>query len=180
MQISNAASSPTLTQPAQAGTGVASNVTTSNSGTAESSTSRASPSQDAAVNISAEGTAALAGDQGSTAASSTTTQTGTTSGDTTTDTDTDTDTDPDTATATATATADDTNSTNQSDSADDAANDGSVSGGTTSVSPLKSFAYGSLGLERPDQTQQETNSFYTAGRWLAAGITIGGLISLLV
>lgn len=174
MQISNAASSPTLTQPAQAGTGVASNVTTSNSGTAESSTSRASPSQDAAVNISAEGTAALAGDQGSTAASSTTTQTGTTSGDTTTDTDTD----PDTATATATA--DDTNSTNQSDSADDAANDGSVSGGTTSVSPLKSFAYGSLGLERPDQTQQETNSFYTAGRWLAAGITIGGLISLLV
>lgn len=174
MQISNAASSPTLTQPAQAGTGVASNVTTSNSGTAESSTSRASPSQDAAVNISAEGTAALAGDQGSTAASSTTTQTGTTSGDTTTDTDTD----PDTATATATA--DDTNSTNQSDSADDAANDGSVSGGTTSVSPLKSFAYGSLGLERPDQTQQETNSFYTAGRWMAAGITIGGLISLLV
>lgn len=156
------------------GTGVASNVTTSNSGTAESSTSRASPSQDAAVNISAEGTAALAGDQGSTAASSTTTQTGTTSGDTTTDTDTD----PDTATATATA--DDTNSTNQSDSADDAANDGSVSGGTTSVSPLKSFAYGSLGLERPDQTQQETNSFYTAGRWMAAGITIGGLISLLV
>jgi hypothetical protein len=48
------------------------------------------------------------------------------------------------------------------------------------VSPVKAFAYGALGLERPDQPQDERNSFYSAGKWLAAGLTIGGLISLLV
>jgi hypothetical protein len=47
------------------------------------------------------------------------------------------------------------------------------------VSPVKAFAYGALGLERPDQPHDERNAFYTAGKWLAAGITIGGLISLL-
>jgi hypothetical protein len=47
-------------------------------------------------------------------------------------------------------------------------------------SAVKSFAYGTLGLERPDQPEQDTNTSYTAGRWLAAGITIGGLISLLL
>jgi hypothetical protein len=118
--------------------------------------SSASPSQNAAVNISPEGTATLAGDQGST-----------TTSDTTTGTNTDTDTTS-------------TNGTSDKSSTDDPGNDASVSTSTTSVSPLKSFTYGSLGLERPDQTQQETNSFYTAGRWLAAGITIGGLISLFV
>ncbi|CAB3662102.1 hypothetical protein LMG24238_01728 [Paraburkholderia sediminicola] len=51
---------------------------------------------------------------------------------------------------------------------------------TTDVSAVKSFAYGTLGLERPDQPHEERNAFYTAGRWLAAGITIGGIISLLV
>ncbi|MFM0097843.1 hypothetical protein PQQ87_19670 [Paraburkholderia nemoris] len=51
---------------------------------------------------------------------------------------------------------------------------------TTDVSAVKSFAYGTLGLERPDQPHEERNAFYTAGRWLAAGLTIGGIISLLV
>ena len=50
---------------------------------------------------------------------------------------------------------------------------------TTDVSAVKLFAYGTLGLERPDQPHEERNAFYTAGRWLAAGITIGGIISLL-
>jgi hypothetical protein len=54
------------------------------------------------------------------------------------------------------------------------------SGGTTDVSPLKSLTYGTLGLERPDQSQDNRNPFYTAGRWLAAGLTIGGIISLLI
>jgi hypothetical protein len=45
---------------------------------------------------------------------------------------------------------------------------------------VQSFAYGTLGLERPDQHQEERNAFYTAGRWLAAGITVGGIVSLLV
>ncbi|WP_165848158.1 hypothetical protein [Paraburkholderia lacunae] len=49
----------------------------------------------------------------------------------------------------------------------------------TDVSAAKSFAYGTLGLERPDRPHEKHNAFYTAGRWLAAGITIGGLISLL-
>jgi hypothetical protein len=54
------------------------------------------------------------------------------------------------------------------------------SGGTTDVSPLKSLTYGTLGLERPDQSQDNRNPFYTAGRWLAAGLTIAGIISLLI
>lgn len=53
-------------------------------------------------------------------------------------------------------------------------------GSTSSVSAVKSLAYGTLGLERPDQPQQDRNTFYTAGRWIAAGLTVGGIISLLV
>lgn len=53
-------------------------------------------------------------------------------------------------------------------------------GSASSVSAVKSFAYGTLGLERPDQPQQDRNEFYTAGRWIAAGLTVGGIISLLV
>jgi hypothetical protein len=48
------------------------------------------------------------------------------------------------------------------------------------VSPVKSFAYGALGLERPDRPKENSNECYTAGKWLAAGLTIGGIISLLV
>jgi hypothetical protein len=48
------------------------------------------------------------------------------------------------------------------------------------VSPLKSLAYGTLGLERPDQSHENHNPFYNTGRWIAAGLTIGGIISLLV
>ncbi|ASL46399.1 hypothetical protein bAD24_III03370 [Burkholderia sp. AD24] len=45
---------------------------------------------------------------------------------------------------------------------------------------VKSFACGTLGLERPDQPQQDRNAFYTVGRWVAVGCTVGGMISLLV
>ena len=62
-----------------------------------------------------------------------------------------------------------------------ASQDGSAAEGSASnVSAVKSLAYGTLGLERPDQPQQDRNEFYTAGRWIAAGLTIGGIISLLV
>jgi hypothetical protein len=61
--------------------------------------------------------------------------------------------------------------------APDAASEG-ASGSDSSA--VKSFAYGTLGLERPDQPHEERNAFYTAGRWLAAGITLGGIISLLI
>ncbi|MDN7180482.1 hypothetical protein M0D69_21260 [Caballeronia sp. SEWSISQ10-4 2] len=53
-------------------------------------------------------------------------------------------------------------------------------GSTTNVSSVKSLTYGVLGLERPDLPQENHNEFYTAGRWLAAGLAIGGLISILV
>lgn len=50
----------------------------------------------------------------------------------------------------------------------------------TSPSAVKSFTYGTLGLERPDQPQEAGNEYYTAGRWLAAGATLWGIIALLV
>jgi hypothetical protein len=59
----------------------------------------------------------------------------------------------------------------------DASSDGSSA---SNVSAVKSLAYGTLGLERPDQPQQNGNEFYTAGRWIAAGIMVGGIISLMV
>jgi hypothetical protein len=65
-------------------------------------------------------------------------------------------------------------------SADASDGSGNTVNDTANTSPLKSFTYGTLGLERPDQPQDNQNAFYTAGRWLAAGLTIGGIISLLV
>ena len=59
----------------------------------------------------------------------------------------------------------------------DASSDGSSA---SNVSAVKSLAYGTLGLERPDQPQQDRNGFYTAGRWIAAGIMVGGIVSLMV
>jgi hypothetical protein len=55
----------------------------------------------------------------------------------------------------------------------------SDAGSASNVSAVKLLAYGTLGLERPDQPQENRNEFYTAGRWIAAGLTIGGIISLL-
>jgi hypothetical protein len=59
-----------------------------------------------------------------------------------------------------------------------AAADSSSSAAQSDASPVKSFTYGTLGLERPDKPEEDTNGYYTAGRWLAAGITVGGLIAL--
>jgi hypothetical protein len=47
-------------------------------------------------------------------------------------------------------------------------------------SSVKSFVYGALGLERPEAQATDTNGFYTAGKWVAAAATIGGIISLFV
>ncbi|MDR5836453.1 hypothetical protein [Caballeronia sp. LZ034LL] len=51
---------------------------------------------------------------------------------------------------------------------------------TTDPSSVKSFAYGALGLERPEVQATDANGFYTAGKWVAAAATIGGIISLFV
>jgi hypothetical protein len=45
--------------------------------------------------------------------------------------------------------------------------------------PVKSLMYGALGLDRPDQPV-DPNHAYTVGQWIAAGITLGGIISLFV
>ncbi|CDY74377.1 hypothetical protein BGLT_00664 [Caballeronia glathei] len=47
-------------------------------------------------------------------------------------------------------------------------------------SALKSFAYGTLGLERPEAAAANTDGFYTAGKWVAAAATVGGIKSLFV
>lgn len=60
----------------------------------------------------------------------------------------------------------------------DQGDDGQAS--APNVSAVKSLTYGVLGLERPDLPQENHNEFYSAGRWLAAGLAIGGLISILV
>ncbi|MCP3716194.1 hypothetical protein [Paraburkholderia sp. CNPSo 3281] len=49
----------------------------------------------------------------------------------------------------------------------------------TSAQPVKSLVYGALGLERPD-APADPNHTYTLGRWIAAGITLGGIISLFI
>lgn len=207
MQISNAASSPALTQAGQTG------ATTSNTPTVPASqdgsratTLKASPrpTQDEAVSISPAATAALSEDSRNTAAGASSKQADssrdsnashranlrTTDTDATDaadaadiDADGDIDADPDIDASAdtdtnAAADAETTDSASESAGANDSGDDSNDPSGDN-ISPLKSFAYGTLGLERPDQTQQETSSFYTAGRWLAAGVTIGGLISLL-
>lgn len=45
---------------------------------------------------------------------------------------------------------------------------------------LKSFAYGVLGLESPTAQAQDSDTLYTAGKWLAAAVTVGGIVSLFV
>ena len=134
-----------------------------NEGKQDAATKPAQPG--VTVSISPEGAAAASRAQTTDQAN---VQTATASTGAGTDTDTDTDT-PDSAVT-------------DSDIADPNATDDATGGTEASpanVSPVKAFAYGALGLERPDQPQDERNSFYTAGKWLAAGLTIGGLISLL-
>ena len=78
---------------------------------------------------------------------------------------------------------------------DDAASDAADAADTTDTSdttdatdgtpapanaqPVKSLVYGALGLERPD-APADPNHTYTIGRWIAAGITLGGIISLFI
>lgn len=48
-------------------------------------------------------------------------------------------------------------------------------------SAVKSFTYGALGLERPEkEPASKPPDGYSMGRWLAAGITVGTIISVLI
>jgi len=60
------------------------------------------------------------------------------------------------------------------------ASDKDGSGKETS-SPVKSFAYGAVGLVPPEQKKAEKpDEYYNAGRIMVAALTVGTLISLLV
>ncbi|WP_250455881.1 hypothetical protein [Caballeronia sp. ATUFL_M2_KS44] len=48
------------------------------------------------------------------------------------------------------------------------------------ASSAKQFACGALGLDSPDAPSSETNGFYTAGKWVAAAVTVGKIVSLFV
>jgi hypothetical protein len=55
----------------------------------------------------------------------------------------------------------------------------------SSPSAVKSFTYGVLNLPDPSADPapaptQSDNSYFTAGRWAAAAVTVGTLISLVV
>ena len=69
----------------------------------------------------------------------------------------------------------------------DGSDDGAVAGQSAdpqtdtgaNAQPMQSLVYGALGLDRPDQPP-DPNRAYSIGRWLAAGITVGGIISLFI
>ena len=53
--------------------------------------------------------------------------------------------------------------------------------GKETSSPVKSFAYGAVGLVPPEQKKAEKpDEYYNAGRIMVAAVTVGTLISLLV
>lgn len=77
-----------------------------------------------------------------------------------------------------------TDATDASDTADttdtsDAADTSDATSTSANAQPVKSLVYGALGLERPD-APADPNHTYTLGRWIAAGITLGGIISLFI
>ncbi|WP_117234487.1 hypothetical protein [Vibrio maerlii] len=45
---------------------------------------------------------------------------------------------------------------------------------------MESFAHGALGMDHPDKIEEEDDSSYSAGQYLSAAATIGGIILALV
>ncbi|WP_394147363.1 hypothetical protein [Shewanella atlantica] len=45
---------------------------------------------------------------------------------------------------------------------------------------VKSFAYGALGMDHPDEVEKKEDDSYTAGQYLKAAATIGSVIALFV
>ena len=69
-------------------------------------------------------------------------------------------------------------SASPSDTVETGAAEGQAAAAPTSGA--KAFAYGVLGIERPDDTTPVTDHSYNVGNWTGAGLKIGGLIALLV
>ncbi|MCL1058771.1 hypothetical protein L2729_12345 [Shewanella gelidimarina] len=51
---------------------------------------------------------------------------------------------------------------------------------TDETTDLKSFAFGALGLDHPDQIEDKEDSSYTVGQYVKAAATIGGMIAMFV
>lgn len=51
---------------------------------------------------------------------------------------------------------------------------------TDETTDLKSFAFGALGLDHPDQVEDKEDSSYTVGQYVKAAATIGGMIAMFV
>lgn len=45
---------------------------------------------------------------------------------------------------------------------------------------VESFAYGTLGMDHPDEIETEDDNSYTAGQYLKGALTIGGLLLAIV
>lgn len=72
------------------------------------------------------------------------------------------------------------NATDQAEGSQTESTDTAPKGETESAAqPVQSFVYGALDLDPPDQPT-DPDTAYTAGKWLVAGITVGGIISLFV
>ncbi|EOX3351873.1 hypothetical protein [Vibrio cholerae] len=41
---------------------------------------------------------------------------------------------------------------------------------------VQAFAYGAIGMDHPDKVQEEKDTAYSAGRYLSAAATIGGIL----
>ncbi|MEX3949641.1 hypothetical protein AB4Y40_18055 [Paraburkholderia sp. EG287B] len=72
-----------------------------------------------------------------------------------------------------------TSDTNDTSDAIDTSDASGATATSANAQPMKSLVYGALGLERPD-APADPNHTYTLGRWIAAGITLGGIISLFI
>ncbi|MCL1051784.1 hypothetical protein L2755_19445 [Shewanella abyssi] len=51
---------------------------------------------------------------------------------------------------------------------------------TDDETDLKSFAFGALGLDHPGQVEEKEDSSYTAGQYVKAVATIGGMIAMFI
>ena len=47
-------------------------------------------------------------------------------------------------------------------------------------SNVKAFAYGALGLERPEESPKEVDDSFTAGRYLKGALTVGSILLAIV
>ncbi|MGF1720298.1 hypothetical protein L4D20_09700 [Vibrio kyushuensis] len=49
----------------------------------------------------------------------------------------------------------------------------------STTSKVESFAHGALGMDHPDKIKEESDGSYSAGQYLSAAATIGGILLML-